>query len=117
MLIKNQIYETQIVDYTSEGQGVAKIDGCAVFIPNAIVGEKCTVRIEKAQKTWAAGKIVELLEKAIAEAISSTVMMNHPEKYHGCGILRVIRLTGSHHSPLRLVHETMISCLPGLFSC
>ncbi len=64
MLIKNQIYEATIVDYTAEGQGVAKIEGCAVFIPNAIVGEKCTVRIEKAQKTWASGKIVELLEKS-----------------------------------------------------
>ena len=64
MLIKNQIYETEIVDYTAEGQGVAKIEGCAVFIPNAIVGEKCTVRIEKAQKTWAAGKIVQLMEKS-----------------------------------------------------
>ena len=64
MLIKNQIYETVIVDYTTEGQGIAKIEGCAVFIPNAIVGERCRVRIEKAQKTWAAGKIVELLERS-----------------------------------------------------
>ena len=64
MLIKNQIYEATIVDYTAQGQGIAKIEGCAVFIPNAIVGEKCTVRIEKAQKTWASGKIVELLEKS-----------------------------------------------------
>ena len=55
MLIKNQIYETQIVDYTSEGQGLAKIEGCAVFIPNEVAGEKVRVRIEKAQKTWAAG--------------------------------------------------------------
>ena len=64
MLIKNQIYEAEIVDYTSEGQGVAKIEGCAVFIPNAVAGEKVRVRIEKAQKTWAAGKIVEILEKS-----------------------------------------------------
>ena len=64
MLEKNKIYEAVISDYTSEGQGVAKIEGCAVFIPNAIVGEKCLVRIEKAQKTWAAGKISELLEKS-----------------------------------------------------
>jgi 23S rRNA (uracil1939-C5)-methyltransferase len=64
MLIKNQIYEAVISDYTAEGQGVAKIEGCAVFIPNAICGEKVTVRIEKAQKTWAAGKIVEILEKS-----------------------------------------------------
>ena len=64
MLIKNQIYETVISDYTSEGQGVAKIEGCAVFIPNAIFGERVRVRIEKAQKTWAAGKIVEVLERS-----------------------------------------------------
>ncbi len=64
MLIKNQVYEATIVDYTAQGQGIAKIEGCAVFIPNAIVGEKCTVRIEKAQKTWASGKIVELLERS-----------------------------------------------------
>ena len=64
MLIKNQIYETQILDYTAEGQGVARIEGCAVFIPNAIVGEKCLVRIEKVGKTWAAGKITQLLEKS-----------------------------------------------------
>ena len=64
MLIKNQIYEALITDYTSEGQGVAHIEGCAVFIPNAIRGERVLVRIEKAQKTWAAGKITQLLEKS-----------------------------------------------------
>ena len=64
MLIKNQIYEAVICDYTAEGLGVAKIEGCAVFIPNAIAGERVNVRIEKAQKTWAAGKIVEILEKS-----------------------------------------------------
>ena len=64
MLEKNKIYDAEICDYTAEGQGVARIEGCAVFIPNAIVGERCRVRIEKAQKTWAAGKIVEILEKS-----------------------------------------------------
>ena len=64
MLTKNQIYTAEIVDYTSEGQGVAKIEGCAVFVPNAIAGEICEIRIEKAQKTWAAGKIVKIIEKS-----------------------------------------------------
>ena len=64
MLNKNQIYEAVVTDYTAEGLGVAHIEGCAVFIPNAIAGERYTVRIEKAQKTWAAGKIVEILEKS-----------------------------------------------------
>ena len=64
MLTKNQIYEATVTGYTSEGQGVAHIDGCAVFIPNAIAGEVYKVRIEVAKKTWAAGKIVEILEKS-----------------------------------------------------
>ena len=64
MLEKNQVYEAHICDYTAEGQGVAKIDGCAVFVPNAIAGERCRIRIEKVGKTWAAGKIVQILEKS-----------------------------------------------------
>ena len=64
MLIKNQIYEAVVTDYTAEGQGVAHVEGCAVFLPNAIAGERYKIRIEKAQKTWAAGKIVEVLEKS-----------------------------------------------------
>ena len=64
MLQKNEIYEAVVTDYTAEGQGVAHVDGCAVFLPNAIAGERYKIRIEKAQKTWAAGKIVEVLEKS-----------------------------------------------------
>ncbi len=64
MLEKGKIYEAVISDYTAEGQGIAKIEGCVVFIPNAICGETCLVRIEKAKKTWAAGKITQLLERS-----------------------------------------------------
>ena len=64
MLTKNQIYEAIITDYTSEGQGVARIEGCAVFIPNAIAGERVKVRIEVAKKNWASGKMVEILERS-----------------------------------------------------
>lgn len=62
MLEKGKIYETVITDYTAEGRGVAKIEGCAVFIPNAVAGERCRVRIERTGKTWAAGKLTEILE-------------------------------------------------------
>ena len=64
MLEKGKIYEAVISDYTSEGQGVAKVEGCAVFVPGAIMGEKCLLRIEKVGKTWASGKITEILEKS-----------------------------------------------------
>ena len=64
MLVKNQIYEATVTDYTAEGQGVARVEGCAVFIPNAIAGERYRIRIEKVGKTWAAARITEILEKS-----------------------------------------------------
>lgn len=64
MLEKNAVYEATITDYTAEGLGVARIQGCAVFVPNAIAGEKCRVRIEHIGKTWAAGKLTEILERS-----------------------------------------------------
>jgi len=64
MLEKGKVYQAQIQDYTAEGQGVAKIEGCAVFVPNGVRGESCLIKIEKAQKTWAAGKITQILEKS-----------------------------------------------------
>ena len=64
MLEKGKIYEAVISDYTSEGQGVAKVEGCAVFVPSAIMGEKYRLSIEKVGKNWASGKILEILEKS-----------------------------------------------------
>ena len=45
MLQLQEIYETEITGYTSDGRGVARIDGCVVFVPNTIVGERCRVRV------------------------------------------------------------------------
>ena len=38
MLEKNKTYQAVVTDYTAEGQGVAHVEGCAVFLPNAIAG-------------------------------------------------------------------------------
>lgn len=46
MLEKNGIYEAVATDYTAEGQGIAHVEGCAVFLPNAIAGERVRLRIE-----------------------------------------------------------------------
>lgn len=64
MLDRSAVYETVITDYTAEGQGVAHVDGCAVFIPNAIAGERCKISIVHQGKTSAVGKIEEILERS-----------------------------------------------------
>ena len=37
---KNEIYEVEIIDNGCNGEGIAKIDGFTVFVPNVIKGEK-----------------------------------------------------------------------------
>lgn len=37
---KNQEYVVQIIDNGFEGEGIAKIDGLTLFVPNAIKGKK-----------------------------------------------------------------------------
>ncbi len=57
---ENQITTAEITGYTSEGEGVARIEGRAVFIPGAIAGERCRIRITKAGQNICAGEILEI---------------------------------------------------------
>ena len=68
MLKQDQIYEARISDYTDQGQGVARVEGCVVFVPGALAGERVRVKILKAKKTWAAGALVEVVERSAHRA-------------------------------------------------
>ena len=57
---KNQIYRARVEGYTSEGLGVARIDGQAVFVHRALRGEDCDVLILKVLKNAAFGKAVRV---------------------------------------------------------
>ena len=59
---KNEKYIVDIVDNGFGGEGIAKIDGFTIFIPNAIKGEKCEILIVKVLSSHAYGKIVRILE-------------------------------------------------------
>ena len=47
MIEKNKEYIVDIIDNGFEGEGIAKIDGFTIFIPNAIKGEKVKILIIK----------------------------------------------------------------------
>lgn len=63
MLKKNEEYIVEIIDNGFQGEGIAKIDNVAIFIPNAIKGEKAKIKILKVTSKVAYGKIIEILEK------------------------------------------------------
>ena len=62
MLIQTGFITTvDIVDISFEGQGIGKIDGLAVFVPDTVVGDKVSVRLTKVKKNYANGEVVEIL--------------------------------------------------------
>ena len=61
---KNKEYVVDIVDNGFEGEGIAKIEGFTIFIPNAIKGEKIKILIVKVLSSHAFGKIIEIIEKS-----------------------------------------------------
>lgn len=64
MLKKNEEYIVEIIDNGFQGEGIAKIDGMAIFIPGGIKGEKVKVKILKVTSKIAYGKIIDILEKS-----------------------------------------------------
>ena len=61
MLKIGQIERVEITGYSSEGMGVCRIEGCAVFVPNAIRGELCDVKVTHVSRNSAHGKIERIL--------------------------------------------------------
>ena len=59
-LLKNEIYRAVIEGYASGGEGVARIDGRAVFVRGAAAGEICDIRILKSTKSAAWAKLEKL---------------------------------------------------------
>ena len=59
--MENRIYRAEITGYTSKGEGVARIEGRAVFVPGAIRGESCEIQIEKVGQNVCVGKIRTIL--------------------------------------------------------
>lgn len=60
-LQKNQIVTAEIESLSSDGSGVAHVEGQAVFVPGAAPGDKADLRIVKALKNYAFARIERLL--------------------------------------------------------
>ena len=58
---KNQIFDLTIDNYSSEGDGIARLDGMAVFVKGALRGERCRVKLLKVGKTAAWGRVEQVV--------------------------------------------------------
>lgn len=58
---KNQIAEIEITDITTEGNGVGRLEGMAVFVPETAVGDVIEVKIVKVLKNYAYGIVNRII--------------------------------------------------------
>ena len=56
-LQKNKTYRAVIEGYSSEGLGIARIDGQVVFVHGAVRGEDCDILVMKVLKHAAFGNV------------------------------------------------------------
>ena len=63
---KNQIFDLTIDNYSSEGDGIARLDGMAVFVKGALRGERCRVKLLKVGKTAAWGRVEQVVTPSLA---------------------------------------------------
>jgi len=61
---KNKDYILEIESVSSEGSGIAHIDGFTVFVPDTVSGDVGLVRIVKVKSSYAYGKMMELTTKS-----------------------------------------------------
>ena len=58
---KNEIIDLKITAMSSEGSGIGRYDGLAVFVPQTAVGDELKVKILKVKSNCAFGKIEKIL--------------------------------------------------------
>ena len=61
---KNEEYIVDIIDYGSNGEGIAKINGYTIFVIGGVKGEKCKIHILKVLSSHAFAKVIEIIQKS-----------------------------------------------------
>ncbi|UJL47263.1 23S rRNA (uracil(1939)-C(5))-methyltransferase RlmD [Virgibacillus sp. NKC19-16] len=61
---KNETITLSFEDLTHEGNGVGKIDGYPLFVPNALPQEEAKVKVVKVNKNFGFGKLLELTKSS-----------------------------------------------------
>ncbi|MCR5421168.1 MAG: 23S rRNA (uracil(1939)-C(5))-methyltransferase RlmD [Lachnospiraceae bacterium] len=61
---KNDIVHIKISDISAEGTGIGKVDGYALFVKDALIGDEAEVRITKVKKSYGYARIERLIKKS-----------------------------------------------------
>ena len=83
---KNQEYVVEIIDNGLKGEGITKIDGFTIFVPNGLKGEKVKIKILKVLSSHGFGKIEEVINMSKKRC---TVDCSTYKKCGGCSLRHI----------------------------
>ena len=61
---KGQQFDVEITDVAFGGRGLVRLDGMAVFVDQAVPGDRVNIRIYKKKKNYAEARVVDLIESS-----------------------------------------------------
>ncbi len=64
MLEKGNIYDIEIVDISTSGEGIGRAEGVVVFIPGAVPGDIARTEIAEVKKNSAKGRVLDFVSKS-----------------------------------------------------
>ncbi len=119
MVKENEKYIVTGVDYTSEGIGLAKVDGFPLFINNLIIGEEAEIKITKVLKNFGLAKIVRFTNVSpdrITPLIPETIhlggcqftQLNYDKEvlYKKSKVERALRVIGGFNLEVSKMHQS-----------
>lgn len=62
MIKKNDVLDLEIEDLGINGEGIGKVDGYTLFVKDAIIGDKVTVKVMKANKNFGFARLIEIVK-------------------------------------------------------
>lgn len=102
-LEKNQEYEITIDDMGNEGEGIGHIEGMAVFVKDAVVGDVVRIKIIKAKKNYAYGRLMEIIKPSEYRV---EPICPHARRCGGCSIMQV-----NYEKQLVWKQDKVMNCL------
>lgn len=78
---QGQLVEVSITDLTDTGEGVGRLGGWVVFVPDTVTGDRVLVRLVRVKSSYAVGKLHQLLEKSPQRVRPSCIVA---DKCGGC---------------------------------
>ena len=105
---KNEQYEITIEDLSNEGAGIGHIeteDGglFAVFVKDAVPGDRCRVQLTKVKERFAYARLIELIEPGEDRV---TPLCKNAARCGGCTMMQL-----SYEAQLRLKLKKVSNCL------